>query len=285
MRTHKSWSCFGIAACSAATTKQRRKTPPLPPFGWSPSPASAGADHTKSFSRRSAPEVCQPPQRQSPFDSLPSPRMIMRNKEGSGAPRGASNHGRAISGARQRAKQTGRRNSVRRSPALPGRARLPALHRGTSPTARLISGPRFLELPGANGRTLPGASAASTSRAGHSAGRYDARSRPGTGMCRSARGYRSRSAFRSTLAKASLDDSTSRMVFRNIIGDACQVVVIGMGTGSRRNVAMGQFPTWVDAADRGDIKRVSLARLSPTGRAIQTSKSVASYQDPRPSNL
>jgi hypothetical protein len=68
---------------------------------------------------------------------------------------------------------------VRRSPALPGRARLPALHRGTSPIARLISGPRFLELPGTNGRTLPGASAASTSRAGHSAGRYDARSRPG----------------------------------------------------------------------------------------------------------
>jgi hypothetical protein len=67
----------------------------------------------------------------------------------------------------------------RRSPALPGRARLPALHRGTSPMARLISGPRFLELPGPNGRTLPGASAASTSRAGHSAGRYDARSRPG----------------------------------------------------------------------------------------------------------
>jgi hypothetical protein len=45
-----------------------------------------------------------------------------------------------------------------------GRARLPALHCGTSPIARLISGPRFLELPGANGRTLPGASAASTSR-------------------------------------------------------------------------------------------------------------------------
>ena len=106
--------------------------------------------------------------------------QIMRNKEGGGAPKGASNHGRAISGARQRAKQTRPAQvSVRRSPALPGRAHLPALHRGTSPTARLISGPRFLELPGANGRTLPGASAASTSRTGRSAGRDDARSRPG----------------------------------------------------------------------------------------------------------
>jgi hypothetical protein len=46
-------------------------------------------------------------------------------------------------------------------------------------TLRLNPGPRFLELPGANARTLPGASAASTSQAGRSAGRYDARSRPG----------------------------------------------------------------------------------------------------------
>ncbi len=46
-------------------------------------------------------------------------------------------------------------------------------------TPRLNSGPRFLELPGANGRTLPGASAASTSRTSRNAGQYDARSRPG----------------------------------------------------------------------------------------------------------
>src|SRR5208282_3306021 len=32
-------------------------------------------------------------------------------------------------------------------------------------------GPRFLKLPGANGRTLPGVSAAISSRTGHSAGR------------------------------------------------------------------------------------------------------------------
>jgi len=49
------------------------------------------------------------------------------------------------------------------------RARLSAPHRGHAPRARprLGSGPRFLESPGANGRTLPGASAASTSRSGH----------------------------------------------------------------------------------------------------------------------
>ena len=46
-------------------------------------------------------------------------------------------------------------------------------------TPQLSSGPRFLEPPGANGRTLPGASAASSSRTGHSAGRAGPRSRPG----------------------------------------------------------------------------------------------------------
>jgi hypothetical protein len=46
-------------------------------------------------------------------------------------------------------------------------------------TPQLSSGPRFLEPPGANGRTLPGASAASSSQTGHSAGRAGPRSRPG----------------------------------------------------------------------------------------------------------
>jgi hypothetical protein len=46
-------------------------------------------------------------------------------------------------------------------------------------TLQLNPGPRFLELPGANERTLPGASAASTSQAGRIASRVDARSRPG----------------------------------------------------------------------------------------------------------
>ena len=67
---------------------------------------------------------------------------------------------------------------------------------------RLGSGPRFLESPGANGRTLPGASAASTSRTGN---RPDGRCPvpPGRAVYGCVPGDRSRSASRSTLAKAS----------------------------------------------------------------------------------
>jgi len=154
------------------------------------------------------------PHRMIPKSGVRFSDQIMRNKEGGGAPKGASNHGRAISGARQRAKQTRPAQvSVRRSPALPGRARLPALHRGTSPTARLISGPRFLELPGANGRTLPGASAASTSRAGHSSGRYDAQSRPGAECVVPPAGTAPAPPSGAPSRKASLDDSMSEMMY------------------------------------------------------------------------
>jgi hypothetical protein len=64
----------------------------------------------------------------------------------------------------------------RRGSALASRRSTAALAKAVTP--RLNPGPRFLELPGANGRTLPGASAASTSQAGRIAGRVDARSRP-----------------------------------------------------------------------------------------------------------
>ena len=47
-----------------------------------------------------------------------------------------------------------------------GTARLSALLRGHAPGTRTPPGPRFLELPDANGRTLSGTSAASTSRSG-----------------------------------------------------------------------------------------------------------------------
>ena len=49
------------------------------------------------------------------------------------------------------------------------RARLSALHRGIAPRdlPQLGSGPRFLESPDPNGRTLSGTSAASTSQSGH----------------------------------------------------------------------------------------------------------------------
>ena len=75
-----------------------------------------------------------------------------------------------------------------------------AFRRSTAALARLLPlafdfRPGFLECAGANGSTLPDASAASTSRTGHSAGRDDARSRPGA-VCETARGNRTRSTFR-----------------------------------------------------------------------------------------
>ncbi len=86
----------------------------------------------------------------------------------------------------------GRRSAGRRNPTMAASARCGcalcvsalASRRSTAAlakavTLRLNPGPRFLELPGANERTLPGASAASTSQTGPSAGRFDARSRPG----------------------------------------------------------------------------------------------------------
>ena len=71
-----------VEGASASTSLGR--TPPPPPFGWSPSPAlRAGADKAKSFSRRThAPELCQTTTTPK-IDSLPA------IKEGSGAPKGA----------------------------------------------------------------------------------------------------------------------------------------------------------------------------------------------------
>ena len=60
--------------------------------------------------------------------------------------------------------------------------------------------------PGANGRTLPGASAASTSRTGHNAGRDDARSRPGAGLRAPPAGTASRSASGSSLETPSMSE-------------------------------------------------------------------------------
>ncbi len=137
---------------------------------------------------RSAPEACLPPQQQSLLIRFPRrARSCARKRERSAERRiqpMSAPHRQTLPPANARARKR----------ANTGRARLPALHCGTSPIARLISGPRFLELPGANGRTLPGASAASTSRTGHGAGRDDAQSRPGAGLRAPARGNRSRSA-------------------------------------------------------------------------------------------
>ncbi len=79
-----------------------------------------------------------------------------------------------------------------------------AFRRSTAAFAKALTpwlnfGPRFLELPGAIGRTLPGAGAASPSRTGRSAGRDDARSLPGAGLRSPPAGTASRSASGSSL--------------------------------------------------------------------------------------
>ena len=82
------------------------------------------------------------------------------NKKGGGAPIGAIQPRSAPSRVRRRAD--------RRAPAF--RRSTAAL--ATAPKRCNSSpGPRFLELPGANGRTLPGASSASSSQTGRNAGR------------------------------------------------------------------------------------------------------------------
>jgi hypothetical protein len=102
------------------------------------------------------------------------------------------------------------RNAVRRRPihrhlrcgAHPaGRARLPAFHRGSAPRdsriPRCDSGPGFAALaPWWRGSPAgAGPVAASTSRAGHNAGRHDVRNRPGT-ACKAAHGRRPRPTIR-----------------------------------------------------------------------------------------
>ena len=68
------------------------------------------------------------------------------------------------------------------------------------PDPRLGSGPRFLESPDPNGRTLSGTSAASTWQSGHAPdGRCP--EPPGNTVYRRTSGNRSRSTFESTLAK------------------------------------------------------------------------------------
>ena len=87
-------------------------------------------------------------------DVFASQRCLCSPKEGGGAPNGAP-----IPVA---APRCGRRG---RGP-ISGTARLSALLRGHAPGTPTRPGPRFLEPPDANGRTLSGTSAASTSQSG-----------------------------------------------------------------------------------------------------------------------
>ena len=140
-------------------------------YGWSPSPAIAGAD--KRSPSRDA------PLRPSFATLFPSkPFQAPPLKEGRRSADRRTKLGRIA--ADKLTQACANRLPTRRAPFSPsspacagglgrGRARLSAPHRGIRRglTLELGSGPRFLESPDANGRTLSGTSAASTSRSDH----------------------------------------------------------------------------------------------------------------------
>jgi hypothetical protein len=123
-----------------------------------PSPAIAGADDASAAVLATHPRPSFADQSHKTFAS--------KKIRGGGAPKKAHQPS-VLCGARPRAERS----------ALAFRRSTAALAKAVTP--QLSSGPRFLESPSANGRTLPGASAASSSRTGHSAGRAGPRSRPG----------------------------------------------------------------------------------------------------------
>ena len=132
----------------------------------------------------------------------PVPKLCLQIKaKGGGAPTGATvPWGLATPTDVATCSRFGRGRASRRD-ALASR-------RSTAVLARLLPltqpGPRFLESPGANGRTLPGASAASSSRTGHSAGRAGPQGRPGA-VCETARGHRTRPASSDRIRNAPFD--------------------------------------------------------------------------------
>ncbi len=115
------------------------------------------------------------------LDSLPSPHDPKRGAERRKAhPNQCPRHTRQATPLDADARGAeARQDAALPSGALAFRRSTAALAKALTP--RLSSGPRFLELPGANGRTLPGASAASTSRTGRSAGRVMPKP-PGCGL-------------------------------------------------------------------------------------------------------
>jgi hypothetical protein len=170
------------------------QTPPPPPFGWSPSPAIAVED--KSFRSRDAsshPSFAKPLQESPSNTSQEGRRSAGRRIHWEAASQ------TSLLGARKPRRPCGARPFLL-PPPLGGRIKEGARSPLGAPPRLLGPGPRFLEPPGANGRTLPGTSAASTSQSGHA---------PDRPMPRAARERsvwlrpwdRSRSTFRSTLAK------------------------------------------------------------------------------------
>jgi hypothetical protein len=165
----------------------------------SPSPAPlhcAGADKQIRSRGAIAPEFCQP----RPLQEQSSLRFASRYKKGErSAERRMPSNVRTNTSRRCRSLMRGVRKRAKDS----GRARLPALHRGTRQAGRIqhwLSSRPALPETRLDGRYpfSPVSSLPSTSETGRSAGRSGTQSRPGA-ECKSARGHRSRSAFRSAL--------------------------------------------------------------------------------------
>jgi hypothetical protein len=157
-------------------------TPPAPPH---PRTWRGAVKKQKSFSRRD---------RRPSFASPPS--QLQKGSPAKGAERREA-HPTMAAPHRQMSPSE---SAGARQRALSGRARLPALRRGTRRTRRiqyrLSSSPAFPEtkawraLPAFTCHSLP-----SSSETGRGAGRAVAQSRPGA-VCETARGHRPRSTFR-----------------------------------------------------------------------------------------
>jgi hypothetical protein len=172
--------------------------------------------------------------------------------------------------------------SATRLRANSGRARLPALRRGSRRNSHPCSAlghaswdvdsarceHHARRKPAGVTRPLLSQSSDSTSRLGRNAEGNDAQSRPGAG-CKPARRHRTRSASESALAKASLDERDSLVC--NRFGDVRQVSVTPLdtpgrdhlsGEGTRRNypaafgsaassAGLSETPAWAKVAMPG----------------------------------
>jgi hypothetical protein len=153
----------------SATTTKRRVRGPLHhaslALAWSPSPAIAGADNSSPFSRRAfAPELC-PRHGKKALRASPKRREAERQKAHHWFPPRRRKISLPAYAARATFAPCPALARSLRGGALAFRRSTAVMRRGSIP--RLGSGPRFLESPDPNGRTLSGTSAASTWQSGH----------------------------------------------------------------------------------------------------------------------
>jgi len=182
-------------------------------YGWSPSPAIAGADKRQRSRDAFASEFCR-------TQAIPNSSLERRE-----AGRRQAHH-RVPHLSVWRAPLFSALSRLRGRAGRGARSPFGAPPRFPRHDSRLGSSQRFLEPPDANGRTLSGTSAASTSRSG--IGPDGLMRKPPAAARNAANGNRPRSAFRSTLAKASFVERdvgnvsaletivTSRLRYRDI---------------------------------------------------------------------